>query len=40
MKKSRYSDSHILSILQQAGNGAPMVALCRGHGMGSAGFYK
>ncbi len=40
MKKSRYSDSQILSILKQAENGVPVAELCREHGMSSATFYK
>ena len=40
MKKSRFSDSQILSILKQAENGAPVPELCREHGMSSASFYK
>ncbi len=40
MKKSRYSDSQILSILKQAENGVPVTELCREHGMSSATFYK
>jgi len=40
MKKSRYSDSQILSILKQAENGVPVGELCREHGMSSATFYK
>jgi putative transposase len=40
MKKSRYSDSQILSILKQAEAGAPIPELCREHGMSSATFYK
>lgn len=40
MKKSRYSDSQILSILKQADNGVPVPQLCREHGMSSATFYK
>lgn len=40
MKKSRYTDSQILSILKQAENGVPMPELCREHGMSSASFYK
>lgn len=40
MKKSRYSDSQILSILKQAESGTPVQALCREHGMSSAAFYK
>ena len=40
MKKSRYSDSQVLSILKQAENGVPVAELCREHGMSSATFYK
>ena len=40
MKKSRYSDSQILAILNQAEAGTPVAALCREHGMSSAAFYK
>ena len=40
MKKSRYSDSQILAILNQAEAGTPISALCREHGMSSATFYK
>jgi putative transposase len=40
MKKSRYSDSQIISILKQAEGGTPVPELCREHGMSSATFYK
>jgi putative transposase len=40
MKKSRYTDSQILSILKQAEGGIPVAQLCREHGMSSATFYK
>jgi len=40
MKKSKYSDAQIMSILTQAENGAPVADLCREHGMNSASFYK
>ena len=40
MKKSRYSDSQILSILKQAEAGTPVPELCREDGMSSATFYK
>jgi putative transposase len=40
MKKSRYSDSQIISILRQAESGTPVPELCREHGMSSATFYK
>jgi len=40
MKKSRFSDNKILSILKQAESGIPVSELCREHGMSSASFYK
>ncbi len=40
MKKPRYSDSQIMTILNQAQAGAPVSQLCREHGMSSASFYK
>ena len=40
MKKSRYSDSQIISILKQVEVGTPVTELCREHGMSSAMFYK
>lgn len=40
MKKSKYSDSQIMTILKQAEAGTPVPELCREHGMSSATFYK
>jgi putative transposase len=40
MKKSRFSESQIISILKQAEAGAPVPELCREHGISSATFYK
>jgi putative transposase len=40
MKKSKYTDAQILSILKQAEAGTPVPELCREHGMSSATFYK
>ncbi len=40
MKKSRFTDSQIMSILKQAGAGTPVAELCREHGMSNASFYK
>lgn len=40
MKKKRFSDAQILSILKQAENGVPVAELCREHGMSSAAFYN
>jgi putative transposase len=40
MRKSRYTDNQIISILKQAEAGTPVPDLCREHGMSSAMFYK
>ena len=40
MKKSRYTEAQILSILRQGEGGVPVAELCREHGMSSASFYK
>ena len=40
MKKSRFTDSQIMSILKQAEAGTPVAELCREHGMSNANFYK
>ena len=40
MKRSRFTDSQVLTILKQAENGVPVAELCRQHGMSSATFYK
>lgn len=40
MKKSKYSDAQILTIIKQAEAGTPVSVLCREHGMSSATFYK
>lgn len=40
MKKSKFTDSQILSILKQAEAGTPLADLCREHGFSSASFYK
>jgi putative transposase len=40
MKKSRFSDAQIMSILRQGEDGISVTDLCREHGMSSAAFYK
>ena len=39
MKKPRYTDSQIMTILKQAEAAPPIPELCREHGMSSASFY-
>lgn len=40
MKKSRYTDNQIISILKQNESGTSVADLCREHGMSQASFYK
>jgi len=40
MKKSRFTDSQILSILKQNESGTSVSDLCREHGMSNASFYQ
>lgn len=40
MKKSRFSDPQILSVLKQAEGGLAVAELCREHGISAATFYK
>jgi putative transposase len=40
MKKSRFSEPQILSILRQAEGGMSVPELCRAHGMSTALFYR
>jgi len=40
MRKSRYSESQIVSILKEGESGVPVADLCRQHGMSSAAYYQ
>lgn len=40
MKKSKFTDTQIISILKQAEAGTAVPELCREHGFSSASFYK
>lgn len=40
MRKSRYIDSQIISLLKQSEAGTPVPDLCREHGMSGAMFVK
>lgn len=40
MRKSRFTDSQIISFLKQAESGTPVPDLCREHRFSSASFYK
>lgn len=40
MKKSRYTESQIISILKEAESGVPVAELCRKHGVSDTTFYN
>jgi len=40
MRKSRFTGSQIMAVLQQAKGGTPVMELCREHGISSVTFYK
>ncbi len=40
MKRSKFSDTQIVSILKQGESGIPVPQLCREHGISSATFYN
>ena len=40
MKKSKYSDNQIVSILSQVESGTSVPDICREHGISNATFYK
>lgn len=40
MKKSRFTDAQIMSVLKQAEGGMAVADICREHGISGATFYK
>lgn len=40
MKRSKFTDSQILSMLKQSESGTPVAEICREHNISAATFYK
>ena len=40
MKKSRYSESQIIKILNEGESGVPITDICREHGISRSAYYK
>ena len=40
MKKSRYSESQIIQILNEGESGVPIMDICREHGISRSAYYK
>ena len=40
MRKSKFSENQIFSVLKKAESGVPVLELCREYGMSDATFYK
>ncbi len=40
MKRTRYTEQQIISILKEAEAGVPVTELCRQHGFSQSAFYK
>jgi putative transposase len=40
MKKSRYSESQIIQILNEGDSGVPIADICREHGISRSAYYK
>ena len=40
MKRSRFSEQQIITVLKEAESGVKVVDLCRRHGMGQSTFFK
>ena len=40
MKKSRYSESQIIQILNEGESGVPITDICRAHGISRSAYYK
>lgn len=40
MKRSKFSDEQIVGVVKQVGNGLPIEACCRQHGISKQTFYR
>ena len=40
MRKSKFTETQIVSMINEAGSGIPVPEICRKHGIGQSTFYK
>ncbi|MFN5446743.1 MAG: transposase, partial [bacterium] len=40
MKKSRFTESQMVAILEEGGSGIPVAEVCRKHGISAATYYQ
>ncbi|WP_028774881.1 transposase [Shewanella waksmanii] len=40
MRKSKFTETQIVSIIKEAGSGVPVPEVCRKYGIGQSSFYK
>jgi putative transposase len=40
MRKSKFTETQIVSMIKEAGSGIPVPEICRKHGIGQSTFYK
>jgi putative transposase len=40
MKKSRFTESQMMAILEEGGSGIPVAEVCRKHGISAATYYQ
>ncbi|MBQ4835157.1 transposase [Pseudoalteromonas luteoviolacea] len=40
MRKSKFTETHIVGMIKEAESGVPVTEICRKHGVGKSAFYK